>query len=137
MQFVVLYLFTRFMLDVWWGGSVAATFAVAAGRDRRGDRPRDAHHRDRQDRARRRWHRARSFIQIQALIGGAFFSIAILPEWVQPIQYLSVVGWTMEGWRAVQVEGAGLAGVMVPVAALLGFAVAFYSFGVWRMRAEQ
>lgn len=135
-QFVVLYLFTRYGLRVWWGESALATILVALAevaavtglatfitaiakteRAIGGIAP--------------------VFIQIQAAIGGAFFSIEILPEWIQPIKYLSLVGWAMEGWRAVQVEGAGVAGVMVPVAALLGFAVAFYSFGVWRMRAEQ
>jgi ABC-2 type transport system permease protein len=135
-QFVVLYLFTKYMLHVWWGTSAAAIFAVALAevaavtglatlitaiakteRAVGGIAP--------------------LFIQIQAAIGGAFFSIEILPEWIQPIKYLSLVGWAMEGWRSVQIEGVGLAGVAVPVAALLGFAVAFYSFGVWRMRAEQ
>ena len=135
-QFVVLYLFTKYLLNVWWGASVEATLLVALAevaavtglatlitavakteRAVGGIAP--------------------LFIQIQAAIGGAFFSIEILPEWLQPIKYLSLVGWAMEGWRAVQIEGAGVQGVMVPVAALLGFAVAFYAFGVWRMRAEQ
>ncbi len=135
-QFVVLYLFTKYMLNVWWGDSAPAIFAVALAevaavtglatlitaiakteRAVGGIAP--------------------LFIQIQAAIGGAFFSIEILPEWIQPIKYLSLVGWAMEGWRSVQIEGVGLAGVAVPVAALLGFAVAFYTFGVWRMRAEQ
>lgn len=135
-QFAVLYLFTRFMLHVWWGESFAATLLVAVAevaavtglatlitalaktqRAVGGIAP--------------------LFIQIQAAIGGAFFSIEILPEWIQPIKYLSLVGWSMEGWRAVQVQGAGVAGVMTPVLALFGFAIAFYSFGVWRMRAEQ
>jgi len=135
-QFAVLYLFTKYMLHVWWGDSAVAIFAVALAevaavtglatlitaiakteRAVGGIAP--------------------LFIQIQAAIGGAFFSIEILPEWIQPIKYLSLVGWAMEGWRSVQIEGVGLAGVAVPVAALLGFAVAFYTFGVWRMRAEQ
>jgi len=135
-QFAVLYLFTKYGLRVWWGENVAATVMVAVAevaavtglatfitaiakteRAIGGIAP--------------------VFIQIQAAIGGAFFSIEILPEWIQPIKYLSLVGWAMEGWRSVQLEGAGVADVMVPVAALFGFAVAFYSFGVWRMRAEQ
>jgi ABC-2 type transport system permease protein len=135
MQFAALYLFTRFGLHVWWGQSTSAIFLVALAeiaavtglatlitsiakteRAVGGIAP--------------------LFIQIQAAIGGAFFSIAILPEWIQPIKYLSLVGWAMEGWRAVQIDGAEVSGVVVPVAALLGFALAFYSFGVWRMRAE-
>lgn len=135
-QFAVLYLFTKNMLHVWWGSSFAATMLVAVAeiaavtglatlisalaktqRAVGGIAP--------------------LFIQIQAAIGGAFFQIDILPTWIQPIKYLSLVGWAMEGWRAVQVQGAGVSGVVVPVAALFGFALAFYAFGVWRMRAEQ
>ncbi len=108
-QFVVLYLFTKYMLNVWWGDSAPAIFAVALAevaavtglatlitaiakteRAVGGIAP--------------------LFIQIQAAIGGAFFSIEILPEWIQPIKYLSLVGWAMEGWRSVQIEGVGLAG---------------------------
>jgi ABC-2 type transport system permease protein len=135
-QFAVLYLFTKYGLGVWWGESVTATVLVAVAevaavtglstfitaiakteRAIGGIAP--------------------LFIQIQAVIGGAFFSIQILPAWIQPIKYLSLVGWAMEGWRAVQVEGAGVAGVMVPVAALFGFALAFYAFGVWRTGVER
>ena len=76
-------------------------------------------------------------IQIQAAIGGAFFQISILPAWIQPIKYLSVVGWAMTGWQRVQVQGAGLAGVVGPCAALFGFALAFYAFGVWRAETDR
>jgi ABC-2 type transport system permease protein len=135
-QFVVLYLFTRYGLHVWWGTSPEATFLVAFAevaavtglatlitafaktqRAVGGIAP--------------------LFIQIQAAIGGAFFSIEVLPQWIQWIKYLSLVGWAMEGWRKIQVEGAGIPGVIVPVCALLGFAIAFYAVGVARMRAEQ
>ncbi len=135
-QFVVLYVFTRYMLGVWWGTSPEATFLVALAevaavtglatlitafaktqRAVGGIAP--------------------LFIQIQAAIGGAFFSIEILPDWIQWIKYLSLVGWAMEGWRKIQIEGAGVSEVLVPVLALLGFAVAFYGVGVARMRAEQ
>ena len=70
-------------------------------------------------------------------MGGAFFPVTVLPTWLQWIRYLSVVGWAIEGWHRIQVEGAGVTGVLGPVAALLAFAVAFYAFGVWRAGAEQ
>jgi ABC-2 type transport system permease protein len=75
-------------------------------------------------------------VQIQALVGGAFFPITIFPEWLQWVRYLSVVGWAIEGWRRVQVEGMGVLGVIGPVSALLCFAGAFYAFGVWRTAAR-
>jgi len=135
-QFVALYLFTRFVLHVQWGGSPAATLLVACAqiaavtglatliaavaRTSRGVGAIGP-----------------LLVQIQALVGGAFFPVTVLPTWLQWIRYLSVVGWAIEGWHRIQVEGAGVTGVLGPVAALLAFAVAFYAFGVWRAGAEQ
>ena len=135
-QFVALYLFTRFVLHVEWGANPVATVLVAFGevaavtglstliaslakseRGVGGIGP--------------------LVVQIQALVGGAFFPVTILPSWLQWVRFLSVVGWTIEGWRAVQVEGLGVAGVLQPVAVLVGFALVFYAFGVWRTAAQR
>jgi linearmycin/streptolysin S transport system permease protein len=130
-QFIALYVFTRFVLHVQWGASPVATLLVAAAeiaavtglatlisslaRSERGV-----------------GGIGPVVVQIQALVGGAFFPVSVLPSWLQGVRFLSVVGWTIEGWRRVQVEGLGVAGVLGPVAVLFGFAVAFYAFGVWR-----
>jgi ABC-2 type transport system permease protein len=134
-QFVALYVFTRFVLHVQWGADPIATLLVAFGevaavtglatlisslakseRGVGGIGP--------------------VVVQIQALVGGAFFPVTVLPSWLQWVRFLSVVGWTIEGWRRVQIEGMGVGGVIGPVAVLLGFAAAFYAFGVWRMAAR-
>lgn len=131
-QFAVLYGFTRFALNVEWGPNLSATALVAMAamaavtglstlissvasteRAAGGIGP--------------------LVVQIQALLGGAFFPIAILPEWIQWVKYLSVVGWTMEGWRRVQMTGVGIPGAIGPVLALFAFAVVFFALGVWRM----
>ncbi len=131
-QFLVLYLFTRFVFGVEWGGNMLATFVVAAAemlavtglatliasfarseRAAGGIGP--------------------FVIQIQALIGGAFFAIAVLPEWVQPVRYFSVIGWTMEAWTAIQTRNAGLLDVIGPVAALCAMSAVLFMVGVWRM----
>ncbi|MDR3685615.1 MAG: ABC transporter permease [Coriobacteriia bacterium] len=135
-QFVALYLFTRFVLHVQWGENPAATLLVACAeiaavtglatliaavaRTERGV-----------------GGIGPVLVQIQALVGGAFFPVTVLPVWLQWIRYLSVVGWAIEGWHRVQVEGAGVTGVLGPVVALLAFAIAFYAFGVWRAGAER
>ncbi|PKQ16846.1 MAG: hypothetical protein CVT67_03530 [Actinobacteria bacterium HGW-Actinobacteria-7] len=134
MQFSVLYVATRFVFGVQWGGDVLATVVVAAAemlavtglatliasvahteRAAGGIGP--------------------LVVQIQALIGGAFFSISVLPDWVQPVRYLSVVGWTMEAWGAIQTRGAGLTDVWGSVAALLAIAGVLFAVGVWRTEA--
>jgi ABC-2 type transport system permease protein len=133
-QFTVLYIFTRFVFGVQWGADWVATMAVAAAEMLAvtGLATLIA--------AVARTERAAGgigplVVQIQALIGGAFFTITVLPEWIQPIRYFSVVGWTMEGWTAIQTRGAGLADVMGPVAALLGIAGVLFAVGVWRTEA--
>lgn len=127
-QFVVLYVFSTYALRVDWGADVLAIFVIAAGevaavtgfavfissltkteRGAGGLGP--------------------LVIQIQALIGGAFFQITILPEWIQPIRYASVIGWSMEGWQTVQMRAGTLADVTTPLLALFGFAAAFFAFG--------
>lgn len=133
-QFLVLYVFTRFAFRVQWGGNVIATFVVAAAEVLAvtGLATLIASF--------ARTERAAGgigplVVQIQALLGGAFFTIQALPEWVQPVRYLSVVGWTMEAWSAIQVRGAGLADVWVSVAALVGIAGVLFVVGVWRTEA--
>jgi len=133
-QFALLYVFTRFVFGVQWGGDWLATLVVAAAEMLAvtGLATLIA--------SMARTERAAGgigplVVQIQALIGGAFFAIAVLPEWVQPIRYFSVVGWTMEAWTAIQVRGAGLTDVMAPVAALVGIAGVLFMVGVWRTEA--
>jgi ABC-2 type transport system permease protein len=70
-------------------------------------------------------------------VGGAFFPVTILPPWLQWVRFLSVVGWAIEGWHRVQVQGAGVLGVLGPAGALFGFAIAFYAFGVWRAGVQR
>jgi len=135
-QFAVLYVFTRFVFGVEWGADPLAVVAVAVAemlavtglatliasfarseRAAGGIGP--------------------LVVQIQALLGGAFFAITVLPEWVQPVRYFSVVGWTMEAWTAVQTRGAHIGDVLLPIAALLGFSALFFAVGVWRTGARR
>lgn len=127
-QFTVLYLSTRFIFRVEWGDDIAAIFLIAAAellavtglavliaslaRTERGA-----------------GGLAPLVIQIQALLGGAFFAITILPVWLQPVRYFSIVGWALEGWQTIQIRGGGVPDVLGPAAALLGFALVFFAIG--------
>jgi ABC-2 type transport system permease protein len=132
-QFAVLYAYTSGMMRVDWGGNVTATWLVAAAelaataglavliasiarteRGAGGIGP--------------------IIIQIMALLGGAFFPLTILPDWLQPVRYISVVGWALDGFQAVQMHGAGIIEVLPNVGALFGFAVLFFGIGVWRLK---
>lgn len=132
-QFGVLYVYTSTMMQVNWGESVLATWLVAAAeiaaatglavliasiakseRGAGGIGP--------------------LVIQVMALTGGAFFQLSILPEWLQPVKYISVVGWALEGFQKIQLEGAGVAQVVPQLGALMAFALVFFGIGVWRLR---
>lgn len=134
-QFTVLYVFTRFTFGVQWGDDPLATFVVAGAqliavtglavliaaiaKTERG---------------------AGGFgsliVQLMALIGGVFFPITILPEWLRPIRYASIMGWGLEGMSDIQIHGAGLADVTAPIVALVAMGALFFAFGIWRLRVE-
>lgn len=135
-QFGVLYAYTSTMMQVNWGESVTGTWLVAAAevaaatglavliaslakteRGAGGIGP--------------------LLIQIMALTGGAFFQLSVLPPWLQPVRYFSVVGWALVGFQKVQLEGAGPADLLVELGALLAFAVVFFGIGVWRLRDDR
>lgn len=135
-QFAILYLCTRFMFGVEWGRNLGATVVLAAAQMAAvtGLATLIA--------AFARTERAAGgigslIVQIQALLGGAFFSISTLPQWVQPVRYFSVVGWAMEGWSAIQTRGAGLAEVWPSIVALLIIAAVLFGVGVWRTEASR
>lgn len=131
MQFVVLYGFTRLGFRVDWGGDPLATFAVAAAevlavtgmavfiaafaQTERGAGALGP-----------------ILIQIQALLGGAFFTITALPEWMQSVRFISVIGWAIEGWQEIQIRGGGLVDVLPAVGAMMGFALLFFVAGAWK-----
>ena len=133
-QFAVLYAFTRVALRVYWGDDVGALVllvfaelvataglaALLAGvvRSRRGI-----------------GGIAAVVIQLMALLGGAMFPVESLPAAVQPVRYLSIIGWTLDGFRTLQ-SGAGLAAVSGDIAALLGIGALLFGIGVWRMGHE-
>lgn len=135
-QFGVLYVYTSTMMRVNWGESVAGTWLVASAeiaaatglavliaslakteRGAGGIGP--------------------LVIQLMALTGGAFFPLSVLPPWLQPVRYFSVVGWALVGFQKVQLEGAGPADLLVELGALLAFAVVFFGIGVWRLRDDR
>lgn len=133
MQFAVLYAYTSYMMRVDWGASAVGTWMIAGAElaattglavliasIARTERSAGAV--------------GPLIIQIMALLGGAFFQISVLPEWLQPIRYVSVIGWALEGFQKVQTGGEGPADLLVETGALLTFAVVFFAIGVWRLR---
>lgn len=69
-------------------------------------------------------------------IAGCMVPSFVMPDFVQTLAHFTPHGWAMQGYLDVLVRGYGLAGVGTEVAALLGFAAAFFLVGVWRFRFD-
>ncbi len=71
-----------------------------------------------------------------APLGGAWWPLDIVPEWLRAAGHISPIAWAMDAYHALQFYDAGLAGVIAPVAALLGMAALFFAVGVARLKPE-
>lgn len=69
-------------------------------------------------------------------LGGAVTPVASLPGWAQAIAPFTPAYWAMRGFTDVIVGGASVSGVVVPVAVLAGFSVAFVVVAALRFRVE-
>lgn len=71
-----------------------------------------------------------------AMLGGCMYPRELFPEVVQKITLALPTTWSMIGMNDILLHGADLAGVLFPVGVLCGFAVVFFTVGVWRYRYE-
>jgi ABC-2 type transport system permease protein len=78
---------------------------------------------------------AQLMIQAMAALGGSFFPVAAFPAWLQPLHYLTVNGWAVDGFLA-SMRGAGLVAVLPDFGALVLLGALFFGVGVWRLRWE-
>lgn len=88
----------------------------------------------------------RSVIQLNAFsnagamliggIGGAVTPVELLPGWARAVAPATPAYWAIRGFRAVTIDGAGLGGVLGPVAMLVAFSVAFIAIAALRFRVE-
>jgi ABC-2 type transport system permease protein len=73
---------------------------------------------------------------VMALLGGCWYPIELFPTFVQTAAKVLPTTWAMQGMLDIVMRGEGLAGVLLPAAVLVGFAVVFFVIGVWRFRYE-
>jgi len=91
------------------------------------------------------WYRSSNAFEATAMmgamvlgaLGGAFAPREKLPGWSKPLQPLSPVSWTVDGFRVLFVEGRGLGAVVRPCLALLAFAAVFAVVGVLRFDPDE
>lgn len=73
---------------------------------------------------------------VLALLGGCWYPGELFPAFVRNATKVLPTTWAMQGMLDIVLRGQGFAGVLPEAAVLLGFAVIFFAFGVWRFRYE-
>jgi len=70
-------------------------------------------------------------------LGGAWVPLEVTGETFAKIGHISPVAWAMDGFKNVIIRGFGLESVLVPAAALAGYALVFFVLAVWRLSAAE
>jgi ABC-2 type transport system permease protein len=73
---------------------------------------------------------------VMALLGGCWYPIELFPPFVQTAVKVLPTSWAMQGLLDIVLRGQGLSAVLPEAAVLVGFAVVFFTVGVWRFRYE-
>jgi ABC-2 type transport system permease protein len=74
---------------------------------------------------------------VLAGISGALVPLSILPGWARTIAPIAPQYWAMRGFRAVILDGQGLAAVALPVTVLLGLAAVAAVLALRRFRFDE
>ncbi len=74
-------------------------------------------------------------IQAMAALGGSFFPVAQFPVWLQPLHYLTVNGWAIDGMLSTMRGGTAF-DILPNAGALALMGAAFLAIGAWRLRWE-
>lgn len=75
---------------------------------------------------------------VLALLGGCWYPLELFPDTVRTAVHVLPTTWVMRGLTDIVSRGQGVAGILLEVGALLGFAALFFTVGVWRfVRSER
>jgi ABC-2 type transport system permease protein len=69
-------------------------------------------------------------------LGGAWWPMEIVPDWMKSVGHISPVAWAMDAYHELMYFGGSLQTVLVPVGVLLGLAVVCFVVGAMRFRYE-
>jgi ABC-2 type transport system permease protein len=70
-------------------------------------------------------------------LGGAWVPLEVTGETFQFIGHFSPVAWGMDGFENICTRGLGFESVLIPSAALAGYAVLFFLLATWRLSASE
>jgi ABC-2 type transport system permease protein len=69
-----------------------------------------------------------------APLGGAWWPIEVVPDFLRVIGHVSPVAWAMDGFHSLMFYNGDLSTVLVPIGVLLGITVASFGVGIWRFK---
>ena len=67
-------------------------------------------------------------------LGGAWVPLEYTGAAFQAIGHVSPVAWAMDGFKDIIARGLGFTSVLVPCAALFGYALLFFALALWRFQ---
>ncbi len=70
-------------------------------------------------------------------VGGAWVPLEVAGATFQAIGHITPVSWAMDGFENIVARGLGLQSVLLPAAALAGYAVLFFTLAVWRLNVSE
>ena len=73
---------------------------------------------------------------LMGMLGGCWFPLELFPPVMQNIARIFPTTWAMQGLLDLLLRGGGFTDILPEAGVLLGFAVLFFSVGVWRFRFE-
>jgi ABC-2 type transport system permease protein len=71
---------------------------------------------------------------VLAGLGGAWVPLEFTGAAFQAIGHVSPVAWAMDGFKNITARGLGFSSVLLPVAALFGYALLFFAMALWRFQ---
>jgi ABC-2 type transport system permease protein len=71
-----------------------------------------------------------------APLGGAWWSLDIVPAFMRTVGHISPVAWAMDAFRSLVFENGSLMTVLPSIGVLLAMGAVFFAFAVWRFRYE-
>jgi ABC-2 type transport system permease protein len=72
------------------------------------------------------------------LVSGVYYSITVLPPWMQVLSYLSPATYVLHGVRGALIEGRGLETLGADIVPLIVMGIVFIPVGLWAFgRAER
>jgi ABC-2 type transport system permease protein len=67
-------------------------------------------------------------------LGGAWVPLEYTGTAFQTIGHVSPVAWAMDGFKNITARGLGFSSVLLPVAAIFGYAILFFGLAIWRFQ---